>query len=218
MAEFTSGEEYAKNLHKRVDEVKKELGPVIANDVASSIARETSDIEGVEVTQKDENIKVGIKGSEQVDDVVDLKKLFAQSPKRKDTEGGGWHMVIPIRRYTGRQKEVREKSTGMSNRLYTGLLNQPIKRGYADLVSDFLYDNRREGSAIPELNYKPKSKNITRFSRRGGGHTYVSFRTVSDKSHPASWVINRSNTDPDNKTAEVRRIIKEVEKYHFNRG
>lgn len=203
---------------KAIQEAGEEIAEQMAFNFGESLTESTKEIEDVDVSTKGKKVTVEYEEKEKdsSDDIVDLKQYFKQSPKRKDTANGGWHMVIPIRRYTGRQEETRESASGMSSRLYKDLLNQPAKQGYANIMSSYLHDGRGPGSAVPELNYKPKSNSITRMANRAGrGHSYVSFRTVSDKSNPASWIVNRGSADPNNKSAEVERIIKEVKNFNF---
>lgn len=152
------------------------------------------------------------------EDIIDLKQSFKKSSKVKYAQDGGWYMVIPMRRYTSRKPAEEQKSTDMSHRLYKDLLASVPKRGYANLASDYLYDNRRGESQIQELNYRPKSKKITRLphERFENQHTYVSFRTVSNKSHPASWIINREKIKEGNRSKEIDRIIREVKRYYGN--
>lgn len=142
--------------------------------------------------------------------VIDMKPFFRKSPKAKRTEKGGWYLIVPIRRYTGRNADVREKASGMSNRLYKDLNKRPGGiGGQTTVISDYLYDNRKGNfSPVPELNYKPKSHNITKMeNKRGRGSTYVSFRVVGSKSAPNSWLINRQHADGENLTEEVQKIV-----------
>lgn len=210
MADYTNINKYTNDkidgLHKAKEAIEKQL----VNSTASAISKATENDEEVTVTKKGKSVNVDVE-EDNPNDTVDLKEFYKQSPSRKTPkEGGGWYVVVPIRRYTS----AKRKTAGMSSGMYKDLLNARPDKGFAEMTSDFLYDARGPGSSIKELNYKPKSKNITRFPRKGGGHTYVSFRTVSNKSHPASWILNRSKADEGNKTTEVRRVIREVIKYN----
>lgn len=217
MAKYTDVTRYINDKKDAIDRARKDIRRQMASDTARAIGEATRDVEGVGVKQQDNKVAVTVEeeSSSGPTDVIDLKQYFKQSPNRKETIGGGWHMVVPIRRYTGRSEEVREKASGMTSRLYKDLLTTPASEGYTNILSDYLYDNRRSTGPIPELNYEPKSKNITRMPKKGRGHSYVSFRTVSDKSHPASWVLNRDKTEPNQRTPEVIRIIEEVKRRQF---
>lgn len=206
-------EEFSAELVQEIRDRGKGYETQFAYALAKAVDKATDD--SVRVKQRENKVDIEIDNGDEAKgtppgDVIDLKKFFQQSTKRKETEDGGWYLVIPMRRYTGKS----DRSFGMSSRLYKDLLSQRREGGYAQLESSYLYDNRRPGSMISELNYETKSKTITRTPQKYRGHQYVSFRTVSDKSHPASWVINRSKADPENKTKEVQRIIDEVTAYN----
>ncbi|QQO40612.1 hypothetical protein 015DV002_175 [Bacillus phage 015DV002] len=134
--------------------------------------------------------------------VIDLKPYFAHSSKKKMKKDGGWYLKIPISR----------KKKGMSRRMYDQLRQVNISpNNQRTVVSDYLYDRRRNSDATM-LNYKPKSKNITKQRIGKNRHSYTAYRTVSDKSPASSWIINRSrvNTDDTSKTfiKNVDRLIK----------
>lgn len=141
------------------------------------------------------------------DKLIDMKPYFRNSRKAKRSSTGGWYMVVPIRRYTNRK--LSNKTKGMSKRLYNALNRA---ENNSTVVSDYLYTNRKM-SAIPELNYEPRSKTINKMKNpRGRGSIYVAFRTVSDRSPANSWIINRDKEDPDNMSDEARRIVREVQR------
>lgn len=141
------------------------------------------------------------------DKLIDMKPYFRNSRKAKRSSTGGWYMVVPIRRYTNRK--LSGKTKGMSKRLYNALNRA---ENNSTVVSDYLYTNRKM-SAIPELNYEPRSKTINKMKNpRGRGSIYVAFRTVSDRSPANSWIINRDKEDPDNMSDEARRIVREVQR------
>ena len=134
--------------------------------------------------------------------LLDLKPYFANSPKTKRTKDGGWYLIVPIRR----------KTRDMSYQLYQEAKNIDISnKPMATSPVNSLYSNRRS-SSIDLLNYTPKSNNLTRINNGNNGSTYVAFRTVSNKSNPASWIINRDMANQENMSktllANVERLIK----------
>ncbi|AIW03458.1 hypothetical protein CPT_Moonbeam60 [Bacillus phage Moonbeam] len=134
--------------------------------------------------------------------VVDLKPFFSHSRSRKLKKGGGWYVRIPIK--------VKKKD--MSRRMYDQLRTINISPdNQRTVISDYLYD-RRQASDSSLLNYTPVSYNITKQKTGKRKHTYVAFRTVSDKSPTSSWIINRDkvNTDDTSKTfiRNVNRLMK----------
>lgn len=149
--------------------------------------------------------------------VIDMKKWFARSPKRRDMKGGGWYMIIPIRRYTpnANQSDGSKMSKEEYNFVKANTSLTTSKSG-SNVVDDYLYSNRDWDSPIPELSYKPRSKTLTRVANTNkDGSTrktsnYYTFRTVSSKSPANSWLLNRQNVDPDNINSETQRIIDTV--------
>lgn len=125
----------------------------------------------LQVTQKRMN-KLG---------VIDLKPYFARSGKRVIKPDGGWYLRVPIKR----------PARKLSRRAYEQLRAIDIRPNERKtVISDYLYDYRRQSDATM-LNYKPKSKTIEKRRVGKNRHTYTAYRTVSDKSPPNSWIVNR---------------------------
>lgn len=132
--------------------------------------------------------------------VIDLKPYFARSSKRKASKDGGWHLVVPIK-YGGRNLKKYNR------KLYEEL--RAVDLGGArskTVISDYLYDRRRESDATL-LNYKPRSKTITKIRTGKNRHVYVAFRTVSNKSPMSSWIINRGKVTVDNTSKTFIRNV-----------
>lgn len=147
-----------------------------------------------------------VKSGKNTSRVIDLKEYFRKSPKAKQTSTGGWSLVVPIRRYANRK--LKDQARGMSSKLYKEMNRS---QNNTTVSSDYLYANRTNTSSIPGLDYTPKSNNITKKTNpRGRGSVYISFRTVSNKSAPNSWILNKDKAEGTNLTAEVERIIREV--------
>jgi hypothetical protein len=120
--------------------------------------------------------------------VIDLKPFFAKSGKAKKKADGGWYLRVPIRR----------TKRSMSRRMYEQLRGFDTQPGESrTVISDYLYDRRKESSS-DLLNYTPVSNNITKITGANGRSSYVSFRTVSDKSSANSWIINREKVTEEN--------------------
>lgn len=134
--------------------------------------------------------------------VIDLKKYYSRSAKKKMKKGGGWYLRVPMRKTTG----------NMSKRMYKQLRETDISPNYRQtVVSSYLYD-RRQSSQASLLNYNPQSRNIEKKRIGNNRHSYTVYRTVSDKSPANSWIINRSkiNTEDTSKTfvQNVNRLMK----------
>lgn len=130
--------------------------------------------------------------------VIDLKPHFKASSKARKTEGGGWHLIVPMQRYT----PSSHKSNRMVEEEYEML--KDIGMGQT-VVDEYLLADRDWTSPSRRLNYQPPMKqNITKVPKRNKkrehipGSAFIAFRTVSNKSDPSSWLINRQKADQDN--------------------
>jgi hypothetical protein len=131
--------------------------------------------------------------------VIDLKPFFAKSPNAVRKPDGGWYMRVPIRR----------TKRSMSSRMYKQLNAVNTAPGESrTVISDYLYDRRSESSA-DLLNYTPRSNNITKITGANGKSSYVSFRTVSDKSPASSWILNRDRVNEEDTS---KTFIKNVDR------
>lgn len=137
--------------------------------------------------------------------VIDLKPFFARSSKKKYNKQGQWYMYIPI----------SMKTRDMSRRLYDELRAVPTTGKSKTVAMDYLYDRRKQSPAVANINYNPKSKNVTIIPQKWGKGTrnqYVAFRTVNANSPANSWIINRSKVSNDNMSktmlANIDRLMK----------
>ena len=145
--------------------------------------------------------------------VIDLKPHFKASSKARETKGGGWHLIVPIRRHT----PTSNKSNRMLEEEYEMLKGVSM---HQTVVDEYLLSNRDWTSPIKTLSYEPPTRqNITRKPKvdaRGiptGGSNFIAFRTVSNKSNPSSWILNRQKADQDSfyKHADViTKLIVEI--------
>lgn len=187
------------------------------NKIHNALSHALQEEEGVKVIKVTKGKKKGGKVTKETKDrgllptdrPVDMKPYFRRSPKAKKTEGGGWHMIVPIRRYSTSSKKA-SKSQKMSRKLYDDVRSKADGQTDRTVVSDYLYD-RNQVSPIPELNYTPKSNNITvQENPSGRGNIYTAFRVVSDKSPANSWIINRGTAKEENISNRIRKIIRTV--------
>lgn len=130
--------------------------------------------------------------------VIDLKPHFQASSKAKKTKKGGWYLVVPIKRY----EPTSTKSNRMSEEEYEMLKGVQM---HQTVVDEYLLADRDWTSPIRSLSYEPpRRQNITRKPKRNkqgvpmGGSQFIAFRTVSNKSNPSSWIVNRQKADQDN--------------------
>lgn len=140
--------------------------------------------------------------------VIDLKPYFARSSSRKTKKDGGWYIRIPI--------QVKKKD--MSRRMYDQLRTINIApENQRTVISDYLYD-RRQASDSNLLNYTPVSYNITKQKIGKRKHSYVAYRTVSDKSPASSWIVNRKAVNKDDTSKTFIRNVNRLMKWKMKNG
>lgn len=122
---------------------------------------------------------------------IDLKPYFMQSPKAKTTKDGGWYLKIPV----GGFQSTTKMRMAYGRSLWDDIshLNFGETGGQNANIERFKKVLNSSGEGEGALAYQWKSTNITRIQSGGGkyGH-YITFRTVSNKSDPMSWVTSRS--------------------------
>ena len=122
---------------------------------------------------------------------IDLKPYFMQSPKAKPTKDGGWYLKIPV----GGFQSTTKMRMAYGRSLWDDIshLNFGETGGQNANIERFKKVLNSSGEGEGALAYQWKSTNITRIQSGGGkyGH-YITFRTVSNKSDPMSWVISRN--------------------------
>lgn len=152
---------------------------------------------------------------------LDLKPFFRQSSKVKYPVGANtkakrkvmWYLIVPI---ANKAKDIKNASKPRS--LYEQLVQSDFGTTI-DLGSDRLQDRlgQPQANVIDPLQYSWKSGNVTRVqkgrSKKLG--SYISFRTVSDKSSPNSWILGRQAADITNPdfTPEMQDDIKRAMAY-----
>lgn len=136
--------------------------------------------------------------------VIDLKKAFASSSKRKKTKDGGWYLVVPI----------RIKSSRLSRKAYQDLrrLEVPDGKSHTTTITDYLEAVSNKNITHKALQPQSPSGNTTKYRKKGNKNAnYFIFRTVSSKSPANSWILNRDKVNDNNfsKTTlkNVRRLM-----------
>lgn len=205
--------QFFEDLQKRLDKSTEGIKNSVLRRTAAALAQDLESEKNVRVATQKNSITVKEEDDGRLggDGPVDMKPFFRRSAKVNRREKGGWYLRVPIRLYTpSKDPEKQSHANRMTNRLYKDLVKQEPGEVNRQLVSDYLYD-KRQVSPIPELNYTPKTKNVTRLPNpKGRGGIYVAFRTVSDRSPANSWIINRKNARPDNLSNRIKRIIRQV--------
>lgn len=195
----------------------KQASKKAMDNVGKAFIQKTLDA-GVEAAnqQKDKNMQVVRKPKylevteKRLDKlgVIDLKPYFARSSSRKTKKDGGWYIRIPI--------QVKKKD--MSRRMYDQLRTINIAPdNQRTVISDYLYD-RRQASDSNLLNYTPVSYNITKQKIGKRKHSYVAYRTVSDKSPASSWIVNRKAVNKDDTSKTFIRNVNRLMKWKMKNG
>lgn len=138
----------------------------------------------------------------------DMKDGFENSPKRKEKKDGGWYLTIPFRHATpGSVGESSLFSSVMPEDIFKQMAavakqtpsNQTPVLKNKDLPAEFQTKGVRKEIKVPETNevfkaYKHKSAiyagltKITKQYDKASQSQYMTFRRVSDKSDPDSWI------------------------------
>ena len=79
------------------------------------------------------------------------------------------------------------------------------------LIGDLFAKPNAEMNTLSPLSYTPKSNNVTQvgYKTKSGKvrNNYIMFRTVSSKSEPSSWILNRNNLNEDNTSKRLQDDI-----------
>lgn len=137
--------------------------------------------------------------------IINLKPYFARSPHKKYSKDGHWYMSIPI----------RKKTRNMSRKLYDNLRSKPMSpKSSKTVVTPYLYDRRQQSPSSGNLNYTPKSNNVTMKSNKDNTRrSYTMFRTVSANSPANSWIINRNTANEDDMSKTLLKNIDRLMKW-----
>lgn len=138
--------------------------------------------------------------------IIDLKYGFSKSKKRKTTKDKkGWYMVIPIKRKARSFKPstVYKKATAEARELDPGFVLNTTIKGLAEGL------NTHAPQTLSSLQNRAKSDNLTMAKSLTGKRTsYVTYRTVSNKSKPNSWIVGRENMTDKNTSKTLEANIK----------
>lgn len=131
--------------------------------------------------------------------VVDLKKAFARSSKKKKSRDGGWYLIVPIRIKTSR----------MNNKTYQDMRSLKVgSSGSVSKITDYL-EGRRKNTSHPSMKPKPASGNMTKV-KKGRQSSYFVFRTVSSKSPANSWILNRDKVNSNNFSKTTLKQVQQL--------
>ncbi|BBI90209.1 phage protein [Staphylococcus phage MR003] len=132
--------------------------------------------------------------------VIDLKKAFARSSKKKRAKDGGWYLTVPI----------RIKTSKMNNKTYQDLRSLKIgsSSNSVSTLTDYL-EGRRNNISHPSLKVPSSNGRITKV-RNGKKSSYFMFRTVSSKSPASSWILNRDKVNENNFSKTTLKYVRNL--------
>jgi len=145
--------------------------------------------------------------SQSNDSFIDLKPYFKNSSKVKESKKGGWYLKIPVGGYKNSAQMRKAYGRSVWDDISHMSFGSTGGEGNADKIQKLLQGQSNQSGGF--LNYDWKSSNITRVKAGSGkyGH-YAMFRTVSDTSDPASWIVGRQgmNSRIDNYSDNGKQI------------
>lgn len=190
---------FMQNTKKSLDEVKTRS----QSELLAMVAKDLSDM-GYDAKRTPKYV-IATEARMRKEGLIDLKYRFSRSSKRKATKDGtGWYMVIPI------QKKARDFNP---NTVYKRALRKGKTLGAGESATfdiKGLADGVNKGKAetLHPIDYKAKSNSLTIGKNKSRKRTsYVALRTVSSKSSPSSWILNRSNMNSKNTGKTLQKDI-----------
>lgn len=180
----------------------------LAKDLAKTFGSDTVKVNGTDISiaykildSEDEQLKF-----------FDLKPYFAQSAHAKVTKDGGWYLRVPIgnRASEFRRAYGRKQFDIISHIQFGQTAGQDANRArFQKILSN------AGGLMSSPLAYQWKSTSVTRVPYGNGLRgQYISFRTVSNKSDPNSWIISRKSLEEsinkNTSTEEEAKAVAEV--------
>ena len=177
----------------------------LAKDLAKTFGSDTVKVNGTDISiaykilnSDDEQLKF-----------FDLKPYFEQSAHAKPTKSGGWYLRVPIgnRASEFRRAYGRKQFDIISHVQFGQTAGQDANRArFQKILSN------TGGLMSSPLAYQWKSTSVTRVPYGNGIRgRYISFRTVSNKSDPNSWIISRKSLeDSINKNTSTEEEAKAV--------
>lgn len=126
----------------------------------------------------------------------DLKVGFSTSAKRKIKKDGGWYLIIPFRHATSKNVvNSSQFASILSRSLYDKArkTDKPLTKkdlSPKDRIPGLRKEINYQGIKIPEYMHKaPQYQGLIKVKIPGSsGSQYFTFRKVSDKSDPNSWI------------------------------
>lgn len=194
------GEAFEKAVANKLNKQKVESS--IAQDITAWIKQSSA---GIDARANGSTVEVATRGMHALAQTkqitfLDLKPFFQRSPKAKQKKNGGWYLVVPIGVKSRQLNQISAPD-------YKTLRNSPVGTtmgiGTMNRFQQVLQGEQQSG-LVDQARYQWKSNNVTRqLTASGKRSSYISFRTVSDKSSPNSWIIGRQLASQENLPVEA---------------
>lgn len=185
--------------NKNYKQVGKRTIDGMRSEVLDKLQATAQQVENTSIKRMPTYLQVTEKKLEK-EGVVDLKKAFAHSSKKKTSKDGGWYLTVPIRIKTSR----------MNNSTYQDMRKLKVNKGTgsASKITDYL-EGRRKTVSHPSMKPEPMTHNMTKV-KRGRQSSYFIFRTVSSKSPASSWILNRDKVNENNFSKTTLKTVKQL--------
>lgn len=196
----TTSQPNVKNLIKKtVSTIARSFGNALKNEAIRELGNSAeSYVAGIHSEEDGDKSTISIEGlggsMEGGSGPYDMKPGFARSPKRKISKDGGWYLDIPFKHSrvpAGIMKALKDKP--LVHGVQGGMATDQLK--YKELPTYHRRKSTRQelfntitGETFPA--YKRKSpifESVRRVVGKQGQH-FETFRRVSDKSAPHSWI------------------------------
>lgn len=180
----------------------------LAKDLAKTFGSDTVKVNGTDISVA---YKILDSEDEQLT-FFDLKPYFERSAHAKVTKDGGWYLRVPIgnRASEFRRAYGRKQFDIISHIQFGQTAGENANRErFQKILSN------AGGLMSSPLAYQWKSTSVTRVLYGNGLRgQYISFRTVSNKSDPNSWIISRNSLQDSinnhTNTEEEAKAVAEV--------
>lgn len=187
-------------LKKYFDEKYSEEN--VANNYAKGLANELEKKFGKGVVKRNgTNLNIAYRILSNIGDsgisFYDMKPAFKQSAKVKTKKNGGWYLVVPV---GGTQSTVKMRQA-YGRQLWDQISHIQFgdTGGQQANIDRFRKILANSGESETAFAYQWKSTKVTReqWGSSGKRAHYITFRTVSDTSDPASWIRNRNSVNDE---------------------
>lgn len=182
------GEAFEKAVSLKLNKQKVESD--LVKDIQAWVKQTDSE---VDARTNGSTVQIAVKGIQAVARAnnitfLDLKPFFKNSSKVRFKKNGGWYLIVPIGVKARQLNQINSTDYAQLRKSSVGT-TAPV--GNLDKFQQVLQGERSSGLVNP-VRYQWQSSGVTRkLTASGKRSSYISFRTVSDKSASNSWIVGR---------------------------